>query len=178
VSPAARRCVRFIGLILTIGLLRPAGLAGQTGSITATATVTVFALSINGTGNLNFGNVPQGTLLTIDPRTSVNAGRFHLGGFLFLQFRLTFTLPTELQRFPGPVTMPISFGPNSGCARPTNVQATCAYFNPANPFIARFPFAFPANYYVWLGGTVNPAVNQPGGVYQGTITATVAYTGN
>jgi hypothetical protein len=168
---------RWLVLVLGVALLRPPAAAGQA-SITASANVTTFALSINGTGNLNFGNVAQGVAATIDPRTSVNAGRFHLGGFLFLQFRLTFTLPAQLQRFPGPATMPISFGATSGCARPTNVQATCTYFNPANPFIQRFPFAFPAHYYVWVGGTVNPAVNQPGGVYQGTITATVAYTGN
>jgi hypothetical protein len=174
-----RRLVPLAGLMLAL-LARPSAAAAQQGSINASAQVSLIALSIAGTQNLDFGSVGAGVPVTVNPQTNVNAGRFILQGFPFFQpqFQLTFTLPTELQRFPGPATMPISFGPTSGCARNTNVQATCAFFNPATGLIARFPFAFPARYYVWLGGTVSPGASQPGGVYQGTITATVAYTGN
>jgi hypothetical protein len=101
-------------------------------------------------------------------------------GFPIAEFELTFALPAVLQRLSGPGTLPISFGPTSGCGRTTNVQATCGYFNPAVPFRSRFRLAFPPNntYFVWLGATITPTLTQLNGVYQGTITATVVYTGN
>jgi hypothetical protein len=174
-----RRLVPFGGLALAL-LARPSATAAQQASINASAQVSIIALSIAGTQNLDFGTVASGTPVTIDPRTSVSAGRFQINGFPFAQFQLTFTLPAVLQRFPGPATMPVSFGATSGCGRPTNVQATCGYFNPANPFLGRIRLAFPPNnnYFVWVGATVSPGVAQAPGVYQGAITATVAYTGN
>jgi hypothetical protein len=173
--------------LLPLGALVTALVAGpslaaaqQQASITASANVNILALSIAGTRNLDFGNVPLGVPVTVNPRTSATSGSFLIHGFPFAQFQLTFTLPAVLQRFPGPATMPISFGAQSGCGATTNNQAGCAFFNPANPFIARIRLAFWPNntYFIWIGGTVNPGVTQAGGVYQGTITATVAYTGN
>jgi hypothetical protein len=173
-----RRRLVPLGALVLVLFARPSATAAQQASINASAQVSLIALAIAGTQNLDFGSVAAGVPVTVNARTDVNAGRFVLQGFLFAQFQLTFTLPTQLTRFPGPATMPIAFGATSACARNTNVQATCAFFNPATGLIARFPIAFPARYYVWLGGTVSPGAGQPGGVYQGTITATVAYTGN
>jgi hypothetical protein len=177
--------MRSAGLVLMLGLAaalgRPAAAAAQQGSITARATVPSWvALTIAGTQSLDFGTVVAGAPVTIDPRTSLSAGRFQMTGFPIAEFELTFALPAVLQRLSGPGTLPISFGPTSGCGRTTNVQATCGYFNPAVPFRSRFRLAFPPNntYFVWLGATITPTLTQLNGVYQGTITATVVYTGN
>jgi hypothetical protein len=173
----AHRTILAVALSL-LGAATPA--RAQQASITANAQVSVIALSIAGTQNLDFGAVPQGVPTAVSPRTSLNAGRFIIHGFPFAQFQLTFTLPPALLRFPGPAIMPITFGANSACGLTTNVQANCAFFNPATPLTTRIRLAlWPNNtYFVWLGATVTPGVAQAGGIYQGTVTATVAYTGN
>lgn len=172
------RSWRAWGAALALGW--PTAAPAQQATVTASASVSIIQLSIAGTQTLNFGTVAQGVPASVDPRSAVNAGMLQINGFPFAQFQLTFTLPIVLQRFPGPASMPVSFGPASACGRTTNVQATCAYFDPAGPFVGRIRLAAPPNnnYFVWLGGTVAPGAAQAPGAYQGTVTATVAYTGN
>lgn len=163
-----------------LAVAAPTGTVAQQASIGARANVSIIALSIAGARDLDFGTVTAGTPVNVDPRVSLTAGKFQINGIPFAQFQMTFTLPTSLQRAAGPQTMPIGFGPSAACGRNTDVQATCVYFDPANPMLARIRLSFPPNnnYFVWVGGTVTPALSQAPGLYQGAVTATVAYTGN
>jgi hypothetical protein len=169
-----------IALALALGALlgRPLGAAAQQASILASANVPGIALTIAGTRDLDFGTVPQGTPVTVNPQTAATAGHFQVNGRPNAEFQLTFTLPAMLQS--GGFSMLIAFGPAAACGRITNVQATCTPFDPAAGLTARIRTAGPPdnNYFVWMGGTVTPGSGQAGGAYQGTITATAAYTGN
>jgi hypothetical protein len=164
--------------VLALLLGRPSEGAAQQGAILARANLPGIALTIAGTQDLDFGNVVQGIPITVNPQTAANAGRFQLNGRPNAEFQISFTLPAALQS--GALTLPIAFGPASACGRTTNVQATCTTFDPAVGRTARIRTAGPPNnnYFVWVGGTLTPAPGQPGGIYQGTITATAAYTGN
>jgi hypothetical protein len=59
-------------------------------------------------------------------------------------------------------------------------QGGCTQYNPSTALVRRIRNQNPPNntFFVWLGGTVNPAVGQHTGVYLGNVTMTVAYTGN
>jgi hypothetical protein len=164
------------GLALLLG--RPSHGAAQQASIPVSANVPGIALNIAGTQDLDFGTLVQGIPVTVNPQTAVNAGSFQINGRPNAEFQVSFTLPAALQS--GAVTLPIAFGPAAACGRITNVQATCTTFDPAVGRTARIRTAGPPNnnYFVWVGGSVTPAPSQPGGIYQGTITATAAYTGN
>jgi Domain of unknown function (DUF4402) len=167
-----------LGLAGLALLGHPSDGAAQQGSIPVSANVPSIALTIAGTRDLDFGPVVQGIPVTVDPQTAAAAGSFQINGRPNAEFQLSFTLPAALQS--GAFSLPISFGPASACGRITNVQATCATFDPAVGRTARIRTAGPPNnnYFVWVGGTVTAAPGQPGGIYQGTITATAAYTGN
>jgi hypothetical protein len=76
--------------------------------------------------------------------------------------------------------MPITFGARAGCARARAQQRRCTYFDPSTTWVDRIRNRRTPNdtYYLWIGGTVTPSAGQFPGIYRGTITLTVAYTGN
>lgn len=153
--------------------------AQQSVTVTVTADVSNTLLAVLALNDLAFGTVIGGTPVTINPRTSSAAGKYELHGAKKAQFNATFTLPAVLQAGAGGPTMPISFSTTSGCQRATDVQATCTVYDPHTALIQRIDNKNPPNdtYYVWLGGTVSPAVGQQAGVYQGTVTLSAFYTG-
>ncbi|GIW52291.1 MAG: hypothetical protein KatS3mg081_1646 [Gemmatimonadales bacterium] len=153
-------------------------LAAQSASIVALANVSNTALSVGWNSELDFGDVVQGVPVTVDPKTSANAGEFEIHGARRAEIQITMALPSVLTR--GSFTLPISFGPNAGCHRNRKPRNACSYFDPATVLIVRIRNANPPNntYFVWIGGTVNPSPSQPGGLYTGTITLSVSYTGN
>ncbi len=53
-------------------------------------------------------------------------------------------------------------------------QANATAFDPANGLITTLDSD--GTLYIWLGGTVHPYSNQPGGYYSADITANVSYT--
>jgi hypothetical protein len=173
----ASRSWPFWGLVLGVVCAGHRELQAQSASIAATATVTQTGLSVGWRRELDFGNVTQGVPATVDPR-SASAGKFEIHGTRNAEIRITALLPSFLTR--GPFTLPITFGNNSGCHRDRDQQNQCAYYNPANPLIVRIRNQNPPNntYFVWIGGTVSPSPSQPGGLYTGTITLSVSYTGN
>jgi hypothetical protein len=169
--------MRRLAVCTGLALAAPAGVAAQAAaSIGVQAGVVTEALTIVRTGALEFGPVLPGIATTVNPRTAANAGAFELRGMQRADFTATFTLPAALTL--GAFSMPIAFGPQSGC-QDKDARGSCRYFDPRAPFtgqIANRPA--PRNsFFFWLGGTVTPAANQQPGLYRGTITLQVAYTG-
>jgi hypothetical protein len=154
--------------------------SSASGAMPVAATVDATALTVVGVNNVRFGFLIPGTPTTINPRTSASAGYFLIQGARNAQITITLTLPTQLRVGAAGPTMPITFGANAGCHRNQPNQAICTLYDPATVLTVRIRNQAPPNnhYHVWLGGTVSPAVGQPAGVYTGTVTATVAYTGN
>lgn len=166
-----------LALALAAGL--PGSLRGQTASIPMTAEISTTALSVVSLHNLTFGTVVPGTPVTINPRTSANAGKFEFHGNRNAQFHADFSLPVQLTTGPGGYTMPITFSTTSACRRNTDAVGGCTYYNPATPLVQRIRNRVPPNdtYFVWIGGTVSPAAGQHPGVYRGTLTISAYYTG-
>jgi hypothetical protein len=161
----------------------PAGAAAQpsaTGSISVLGEVSADGLMIASANSLNFGILIPGAPTTINARTSANAGKFDIRGARRAEFTLSLTLPTELRVGSGPLALPISFSGTSGCRGTLNNQNACSTYDPSTVFTARIRNqAAPNNtYFVWLGGTVTPAPEQPPGEYTAVISALVQYTGN
>lgn len=170
--------MRRLAALACLPLVLPAAVAAQgSASIQAVANVTTIALSAGFMQELDFGIVVAGTPTTIDPRSGL-AGTFVIHGTRNAEIQITLTLPAALAL--GPSSMPIAFGATAGCHRNRNQLNNCTYFDPAVPLVVRIRNQNPPDnhYWVWVGGTVTPALAQPGGTYSGNITLTAAYTGN
>jgi hypothetical protein len=155
------------GVILSLSLGASTARA-QNANINATAVVYT-AMTVTGARTLDFGNVFPGVAKVIaiaDP----TSGRFDLTGENSANVNLTFTLPANL--LSGANSLPI--GSWTGCTNPTNSTASCTTFTPSG---TATPSALSASgaLFVWVGGTVTPAANQPSGTYNGTVTLTAAY---
>ena len=126
--------------------------------------------------DLDFGDVFTGTNVTV-PVTAASSGRWLVTGRRDGEVRLTFDLPSALVA--GPYALPIAFGPGSAAHHVRNVPQQAALFDPATGAFARLrDHPQLQELYVWIGGTVSAPIDQPGGIYSGTITLTVSYTGN
>lgn len=150
----------------------------QAASISATALLDPIALAVGQLRDLSFGNVVPGTPVTINARTNVNAAQFEIQGTRNAEVAVTMTLPALLST--GGWTMPISFGATSGCWRRQAGQNACTLYDPNTVLVARIRNNNPPNnhLWVWIGGTVTPSPTQNTGVYIGTVTLAVVYTGN
>jgi hypothetical protein len=147
-------------------------------SITAIANVSDVGLSVIDVQDLQFGTVTPGAATFLDPQVSANAGKFEIRGAQRAEIAVDITLPVALTV--GPWSMPISFGANAACHRNRDQQAQCTYFDPSTTLITNIRNRnFPDNLrMIWIGGTVTPPAAQFPGVYRGSVTLTVAYTGN
>jgi len=73
-------------------------------------------------------------------------------------------------------TMPISFNATSAIwRRATNDPAGGTTFNPAAGAVGRLGPPPNPNLYIWLGGTVNPALTAKPGIYQGNVIVSLIY---
>jgi hypothetical protein len=149
------------------------GLAQNSADITAQANV-LTPLTVTGQQDLDFGDVFPGLAGTVAV-SDVAAGRWLTTGSSGAEVQLSFTLPANLVS--GGNNLPISFGANSAGYNTANLASAATTFDPAAGAVADLGVA-PAELYVWIGGTVTPAVTQPQGLYTGTINLTVNYTGN
>jgi len=164
--------------VLLQGALTATATAQGTASTSVTAVVTTVGLSIGQKADLLFGAVTPGVSTVIDPRTAATPGMWEIHGSRSAEIAVSFVLPDSLRV--GPHAMPIAFGAQAGCGRNRNQQNQCSYFDPAAGWVDRIRNnPTPKDtYYIWMGGTVSPAAGQFPGIYRGTITLTVAYTGN
>jgi len=128
-------------------------------SITATATVQQ-PINVSGAQGLNFGNVFPGIAKAVLATDGTNAGRW---------VNLSFTLPGNLQS--GANLLPIANF--TGGTNTVNNAATAAAITPSLGGSATLSGT--GALFVWVGAQVNPAINQPAGVYTASVTLTVTY---
>ena len=150
-----------------VGLTSTAAAQSNSGSITATAQVQQ-PINVVGALNLAFGNVFPGVNKTV-LLTDAGAGRFDVTGQGSAPAILAFTaLPTNLVN--GGNNLPVAF---SSGYNTTNSAAGATSFAPGSG--ASTSFSAGGALFVFLGGSVTPAVNQVAGTYTGTVTLQVTY---
>lgn len=153
--------------------LAPSLVEAQSASIQALATVQA-PISVANEQDLQFGDVIPGFPTTVAP-SDPDAGRFLVSGAGALEVTLDFgTLPSELDHVTTASTLPLSFGAGSA-GTGTSALSVGSTFDPSATLTTNLSSGA---LYVFLGGTVSPVVSQEAGDYDGTITLTVAYTGN
>jgi hypothetical protein len=132
-------------------------------------------LTVTGDQDLQFGVVLPGLPTPISPTDAANAGRFQIRGDRGSEVVVDFILPMEMVS-PGGAVLPLSFGVADGRwgTRPSVNQSQT--FDPGVPLVARLGRS--GRLYLRLGGTALPVPSQASGEYTGTITVTVACTGN
>lgn len=161
-----------VALVMALGVPAVAR-AQNSADITAQANV-LTPLTVTGQQDLDFGDVFPGVASTVAV-ADASAGRWLTTGSSGAEIQLAFTLPANLVS--GANTLPIVFGANSAGYNIANIAGAATTFDPASGATSNLGVA-PAELYVWIGGTVTPAVTQPQGLYTGTINLTVNYTGN
>lgn len=163
-----------IAVLAVAALALPANLAAQNnqGIITASANVQA-PLNVSVDQGLSFGTVLPGVNKTVAPGDAA-AGRLQVAGAGIFQVSLDFgTLPTDLSDG-GSNTMPIVFGAGSA-GHGTSSGSVGTTFDPATGANANLSAG---TLWVFLGGQVQPAVDQAAGSYNADITVTVDYTGS
>jgi len=160
-----------LALVALLAVGATSAQAQVSANITATAVVQT-PLTVTGAAALDFQNVFPGLAKTVAP-TAATAGRFTVGGQLNAEVNITFVLPTNLTF--GANNLPI--GTFTGGRNTANNQAGQTAITPTGTTTTRLD-AVTGALYIWLGATVTPTVAQVAGTYNGTVTMTVAYTGN
>lgn len=152
---------------LIAGLATVATAQSNSGSITATAVVQQ-PINVLGASDLDFGNVFPGVPKSV-ALADAGAGRFDVTGQANATVNLTFTvLPTDLNN--GGNLLPVSFTSGYNTA---NAPGGATSFAPGSG--ASTSLSGTGALFVFLGGTVTPAVNQVAGTYNGTVTLQVTY---
>jgi len=130
---------------------------------------------VTGVRDLGFGIVFPGIARVISRTDAVNSGRFDLSGKKNRDVQLTFVLPVVMT---GPLgaTMPLVFGANDAGYSPTqSVGNETVTWDPRTSQTLTLPNTPNPKVSVFLGGRVNPAVNQRAGSYTGTVILTVVF---
>ena len=164
--------------LLALGLGLPGLLPAQVaGTVAADAIVVTTGMTVSTLRDLDFGSVIKGVATTVAP-TAVTAGEWEVLGSPNAFVAISFTLPTQLtniQALPGS-TMPIAFNATSAIwRRATNSPAGGTTFNPATGAVGRLGPPPNPSLYIWLGGTVNPALTAKPGIYQGNVIVSLIY---
>lgn len=112
----------------------------------------------------------SGTTTTIAPN-SADAAVFRIRGILGIGGSFTFNLPTTLLHTDNSTTMPITFAAGSGMYRFGSSIPGGTTFNPAVGVSGLYIVVL-TDIYIFIGGTLNPPLNQKAGSYTGTIVFT------
>ena len=147
----------------------------------ATATVQT-PLTVTSTAALAFGTIFQGVQSSV-PETDANAGIFTITGQGTAGISIYLQFPDYMSTATGDDRMVISFS-TTDCAIDTtaNVDPTVA----ATGWTDQNPYNLPSGVIIggasgqtalFLGGSVNPSVDQTAGAYTADIILTVAYNG-
>jgi hypothetical protein len=177
---------RMIGLVAVLALFAagPAVMAQDVATGSATATV-LTALTVTATQALDFGDVYQGVPKSISKNDAASAGIFDITGAANSTLALYMQLPDYVSLSDGTDRMVISFS-----ATDADVDTALAAL-PGTPasftggFADQDPHNLPDNSTtgdagycsIYLGGRVNPSVDQKTGAYSADIILTVAYDG-
>jgi hypothetical protein len=164
-------------LVGALSLPCAAAAQGGSGTVAADAVVVTQGMTFTSLRDLDFGTVTKGLATTVQP-VDATAGAWEItgGGNAFVTIAFTLpTLLTNVQALPGS-TMPISFGLTSArWRRANNNPAGATPFNPAIGTVGRFGPAPNPTLYIWIGGTVNPALTAKPGIYRGNIILSLTY---
>lgn len=165
---------RRAGLLLAAAVLcgGPAG-AQSRGQIAVTGIVTATPPALAAVGDLRFGVLRRGGVVTVDPRSSGYAAKLVVAGEPEIEFAIDFDLPEALVERDGEARLPVSFGPTGACIARSDDQRACAPFDPSG----RLQPGGSDGYYIWLGGSIEAVPGARAGAYEGAVTATVQYTG-
>jgi hypothetical protein len=127
--------------------------------------------SVTGIRNLVFGTVFPGVSKVVLRTDAVNSGQFNLRGRRRGVVLLTFTLPASMLDVASGATLPIAFGANDAGFSPTQaVGNQTVSWDPRTPRNVTLSNANPGRGSVFLGGRVNPAINQrASNNYTGTV---------
>ncbi len=161
----------FVSLVAVSCLARRvAAQTSATATINAKAQVSGIApLTASGVNDLNFGTVTAGTPFRQTDATQ--QGRFSISGQPSQPVTVTFTLPTVLTGA-GSATIPISFGSNDGIVF-SSFPTVSTTFSPSAPYVTNINSS--GSLTIGITGTVSPPSLTTTGLYQGTVTLTVAY---
>jgi hypothetical protein len=182
----------FSGLrLVSVGLIAAALLVPSTASSQdvavgqATATV-LTVLSVTATSPLAFGDVYQGVPKTIAKNTAT-AGEFTITGEADANIAVYMQLPdylaTDAASGSGDDRMVIAFSTTdcnidtTGAGDPTGFVAVDGWIDQDPHNVTSATTVGSAGTNIYLGGTVQPSVDQKAGDYEADIVLTVAYTG-
>lgn len=149
----------------------------QTKTVQATGTV-LQPISFTNATNLTFGTALFPGISKTVGISDAGAATFDIAGEADKGVTVTFTLPTELTLTTGSATMPITFASTDAGYSTTDDPSGATTFDPGAGAATTTLGTTSGLLYVWLGGTVDPAINQTAGDYAADITLDVAYTGN
>jgi hypothetical protein len=181
------RGLRLIGVGLTAAaLLLPTTASSQDVAVgQATATV-LTVLSVTATAPLAFGSVYQGVPKTI-AKNAATAGEFTITGepdaIIAVYMQLPDYLATDAVSGAGDDRMVIAFSTTdanvdtTGAGDPTGFIATDGWGDQDPHAITNATTVGSVGTNIYLGGTVQPSVDQKAGAYEADIVLTVAYTG-
>ena len=153
----------FVAAALGAFVALPGGMAAQSNSAQLTASAQVLApIDVSFVSDLNFGDVLPGVPTVVAP---ADGGQFTVTGAQNQGVMLDFTLPSNLTGGGDPI--PVTFTAGWGDDAPQNSIV------PGNDPTVNLGTT--TNIDVFVGGTVNPAIDQAAGTYSGTVTLTVTY---
>lgn len=162
---------KLFSIILLIFLALSNSYSQESSNITVSATV-LTRISITSKSDLNFGTDIVPGIARIVAKTDATSGRIGISGLANKQISIGFVIPSTLSN--GTTTMPITFSTTDAAYQIPGGAVTA--FNPAVVTNATFGAAGTMN--LFLGGKVTPSGSQQGGLYTGTITVNLQYTGN
>lgn len=130
-------------------------------------------IRVEGIKPLAFGQILAGAPVPVLRTDPVRAGQINLSAQPQTQIILQLALPAAMT---GPLgaTLPIVFGANDAGFSPQGAIGNQTAFDPRNATVV-ITNAQNGRGSVFVGGTAQPAFNQPPGSYTGVITLTVAY---
>lgn len=163
-----------LGLALILSIAGAAQAQPNNATISANATV-LQPVTVVAQSDLDFGNVFPGVNKSV-LITDVDAGNWYVTGVSSAEVDLSLVTPTDLSD--GANNLPIVFGAGAAGYNTANDPTSATAFDPGVGATTNLSGAALGDLWVWIGGQVQPAANQPAGLYQGTITLTVDYTGN
>ncbi len=167
----------FVLLLVTALIVPERAVAQEHATIQALATV-VSSLSIVGINDLQFGTVTPSVDKSVDKAEPGFAGEWEITGTAGVEISLDFALPDSLIHQLDSIGLRIDFtntdvsydDGSGGQLSPTGV------IDPNGPTAADLGGG--GQLFVWIGGTVFPAIAQTHGDYAADIVLTVAYTGS
>ncbi len=161
-------------LAVIAAMVLPTAAFAVTGTIQATANVLTPLSVSTDLRALDFGDVFPGVNKSI-AIADATSGKWQITGATSAEVQMSFTLPVNLIN--GVNTLPISFNATDAAYYTADAVGFAVAFDPAAGSTDNLNGASGEGF-VWLGGTVAPAVNQVAGSYAATVSLDVVYTGN